>query len=1018
MRVGARDGYARVVWGWTQDVGYTLTRETDGDIVILFDKAAKTDTSQIDVSALDYVHSVSVLSQDPLKVSITIPKSSNIRDFNLGKRVILDIYEPEDKNAIQNFKKRVDDKIAQIKAPSKPVAKKEIAPVKDKKVKDKKVEDATPLTDKKESVQTPLADTLDPKKESKVDFVLVPEKRLKNPPKDKKSKAEQDKKAHDKGHETPKQAAVNNAVKQDNHIISLRTTQAIDLAVFENYGELWIINGNDSSYAIPTLNSAKPKLFSSLIPVHIEGAAGYRMTLPDMKLLMKATGGGLVWDLIMGDKVKEGKPKAPVREITDAYALRNGKIIFPLQGVGQILDIIDPVTGQKLKVVTVEEASQFTGAYQSFVDFDLLRAPIGMAIRPKIDDLRVKKTDKGIEIYAQRGIALSQQKEAKAAQIYANESSVIPDKKQGQHGKKGHGTASHAKGLFRFHEWKKGDTEALYTNKNIIMSHVHDKSKAGKVEDLLTLGKMFLSHGRGAEALGYFEYARMELPRLLQSPEFVALRGAARALDWKNEDALIDLSQKGLKDIEEVNYWKSYVLADLGDWQQAAAVLPKNFSLLHNYPDRIANRLALVLAEVSLRDGKVKQAEELMAIPAHNSHGIGEEMKAQLDYLRGEAYRQKGNAAKTKKIWKGLTQGKDDLYRAKAGLALAILLRKDGDIDNKQTIDRLERLRYAWRGDGLEAQINYWLGDAYFGHKNYIKGLAIMRDAAAIAQDSVLAGRITEDMVRTFADLFLSDGLKDVSATDAVAVYENFSELTPAGDKGNKIVQSLAEHLVRADLLDRATKLLKHQVDHRLKDEDKVRVAVRLAAIELINKKPQKAVNALGKASKELKRLKKLKNKDKYIKEIELLRIRAYSQNKQYDKALKLLAKQERGKNQNRLRADIAWQAGYWDEAADALNSVILDENITMDSALSEMQVDLLLNRAIALSLDSDRIALANMREKYSGLIRASGYKVNQFEVITRPSRNAALADRETLMSAVSEVDLFKEFLDAYRENK
>ena len=41
--------------------------------------------------------------------------------------------------------------------------------------------------------------------------------------------------------------------------------------------------------------------------------------------------------------------------------------------------------------------------------------------------------------------------------------------------------------------------------------------------------------------------------------------------------------------------------------------------------------------------------------------------------------------------------------------------------------------------------------------------------------------------------------------------------------------------------------------------------------------------------------------------------------------------------------------------------------------------------------------------------------KARVFEVITRARQSGALADRETLMGVVSEVDLFKQFLDNYR---
>ncbi len=123
-----------------------------------------------------------------------------------------------------------------------------------------------------------------------------------------------------------------------------------------------------------------------------------------------------------------------------------------------------------------------------------------------------------------------------------------------------------------------------------------------------------------------------------------------------------------------------------------------------------------------------------------------------------------------------------------------------------------------------------------------------------------------------------------------------------------------------------------------------------------------------------------------------------------------------KSRDSQRLRADIAWQAGYWDDAAESLDAVIIDYEISPADDLSKVQADIILNRAISLSLADDRISLLNLRKKYLSQMRDT-YKAHQFEVITRPRGTSVLADRETLLSAVSEVDLFKDFLDSYRNN-
>ncbi len=959
LRASERDGYSRLTFGWKDNVKYEVDRSENGKLLVSFDNldsSANLKLPEIDLTLLDNVFSVEIISKEPLKIAITIPKTSDVRDFKIGNRVVFDVYDPK------NHPKKI------IKEEPRPKLKLKAAP--------------------------PA-------------IVLVPE----HLPEKKHVEKNIIKKPPEKKHVNK---VLDKVVKDDNHVISMRSVESLNVAAFENYGDLWLVIGG--GYSPPSFSSPQKSLFSKFENYSIEGANIYQISLPKHQHLnMKAKGGGLVWDLIMGANIKELSPIKVKSTLSSKTSLRGGSVFIELEGVSDIVTIQDIVTGQTLKVALVSQASKNSIPPLSYVDFDILRSPMGLAVRPKTDDLSVNIVGGGIEISSASGLALASIKNMGEAHMFAERAAKQQLFNASVSKKAGVDHKQKQDNYFRFNEWAMGSAAELNQNENILLSGIHDKSEARRIEDLLALGKMFLSHGRGAEALGYFNYAQSELLELEHSAEFMALRALSKALDWKSDTALDDFLFKGLEDYDEVKYWKSYVLADLGDWAQAASILPKDYTPIYDYPAQIGNRLALVLAEVNLRDGNVGKAGELMALLESRSDTLFDPQKAYLKYLRGEAFRQKGKTDKTKKIWGELSKDKDDLYRTKSRLALAILLKNSDEIKNNEVIDRLERLRYAWRGDELEAQIHYWLGKAYFKDDNYIKGLALMRDAASVAGDIALGRRITDHMSRAFSDFYLKSDIKDVSPIDAVTLYEQFRELTPVGDEGDKIIQKLAEQMVRADLLGRATKLLRHQVEHRLKGNDKMRVAIRLAAIELINKQPQKAMNALGTASSELRFISNSDDKARAINEIALLKIRAYSQNKQFDKALSLLENLRVDQNVNRLRADIAWQAKYWEEAADALGAVITDENISMTRPLLKEQEELILNRAIALNLGNDRIALSNMRKKYSDLMLQTN-KARQFEVITRTRSSSVLADRETLLSVVSEVDLFKNFLDSYRD--
>lgn len=976
LRGSEREGYSRLVVSG-DDVGdYVVKTSEDGTVTIDF-SGATTFTAPT-MSDLSRVKNVKT-DDGAATITFTMPKGADIRDFAIGSRIIFDIYAQET--------------FSTPRAPT---------PVK--------------------AAPQPKATTqkTEPAKAAPPAYVLVPET-LMTP------KASTQKAARQPTAPQAQKTDLEKAVADDQHIVFLRATQAVNVAAFEIDETLWLVTDNKNRFLTPAITSATPEIFGDIKATQLPDGMAFAMTSPAIDLKRKATGGGLSWNIIHGENIK---PNAPVTPITERSA-NDTRLILPFKTAQNVMRFTHPQSGQNVFVVTVMNAVDAVGAAQSYPEFDLLTSHIGAVIRPKVDDLQVEVTARGVEIFRDTPLNLATKQDLKAAELFKaqhktkakDEDAVILKPAASQDDKAAQATdkkklkttitAPTSDYIYRFNDWQLGEFGDLRQNENVILAGLPDQQKSARVENILSLGKMFLSHNLAAEALGYFDFAADELPALLQSAEFLALRGAARAFDWKSADGLRDLSHKALTSDDEIKAWRAYTLADLGDWKQAAENLPTSYAVLETYPKPIANRLALSLIEVNLRNGNTAAAQALMTMIEHDSDTLSPFEQASFTYLNGEFARQKGDIAKARQLWTELAESQDDLYRMRGGLALTMLDIVDQDISPYEQIDRLEQLRYAWRGDELEALVKYRLGQAYFADQQFIKGLNIMRDAAATADDdSVLAGQITGDMSRTFSNLYLGDGLKDVSPLDAVALYEEFSELTPIGEEGNAIVQALAEHLVRSDLLGRAAKLLQYQVDHRLSGHDKARVAIRLAAIKLLDEAPQDAVNALGKAEDALRTVSDSTKITASQRKIDMLRIRAYTQNGQYDRALELVTELPKTKETNHLRADIAWQAGLWGEAADALGAVLAAQDIDRTTVTRE-QADVLLNYAIALSLNNDRLALSNLRQEHLPAMRES-YKANQFDVITRPRRNAGLADRDTLLSVVSEVDLFKEFLDGY----
>lgn len=1018
LRSGEHRGYTRLVFDWPQSVTYEMKEQGDGAFVLTFGKAGTVNPA---VKGKN-IQGVTVLTQDPLSVSVKVPSGAKGRTFPVNNRVVVDIYDPENPAPppVATTPQPEEPKSATVaaapaKTPPKP------APKPAPSVKEGSVQEVSEASVSKPDEASLQEVTQALSAIANISAEVINKDRPRAPESAPQTLAEN---TAEPAQSVPPSADVAGAMSTPNsaqptseppqgqpiadmaqdtvqaHKFTLSSTMSVGLAAFEDFGKIWLVTDRSDLLVKPTVSGPQAEKFQPVTEQEFDGGRAY-MAPSALGVNFRGEGGGLLWSVIVSPEKGDANPISLQRSGIDKSKPRSGKIVFPFQSARGILNVPDPVTGSIIKVVTVEEASDFTGASRSFVDFDLLESPVGLAIRPKVDDLDIKITPEGVEITRPGGLSILPEEMISGVEKddFTSRMAQPTDERR----------------IFNFADWKMGGLGALNENRNVILSGMGNMSKGSQIENLVTLAKMQLANGRGAEALGFLDFAETEMPELAQNPEFLSLRGVAKAFDWKTDEAFTDLSSPILKDYEEIEIWRGFALADLGDWQQARDVLPESIAPVRDYPSEIRNRLGIVLAEIYLRSGDLDKAKRLFTLIEKDKDTLNLAHDAALQYLKGEAARQEGNLEETKTLWTALSKGPDDLYRVKAGLSLARLQLENKEITPAQAIDALERLRYAWRGDELEAQVNYWLGRTYFESGQYIKGMNIMRDAATLVPDTILGERITADMVSLFTEFYTGATLTDASPLDAVGLYEEFTELVPPGKLGNTVISNLAEHLVEADLLDRAADMLTYQINHRLSGDEAAKTATRLAAIQLIDKNGAAALQSLQKAEGFLKALPEESQTQSRNEELALLRARALSQTDRTAEALKILEGLSPNPRVNRLRADIAWQSGFWDDAAYALEDVILDENISLTRPLSDEHAMLVLQRAVAQNLSGDRIGLANMREKYADAMSQTS-KSQLFDVVTRARQNAGLADRETLLSTVSEVDLFGDFLNTYKD--
>ncbi len=1033
-RSGAHSGYSRLVFEWNAKPSYSLSKE-GGRILIRFAKAGEIDKGGI--GADKNVRSVEVLSgtSEPLQVAVGIPDGSRFRDFVVQNKLVIDIYDSEAAAAEPAPKK-------EAKA-AEPAPAKEIAP---EKVTEKQSEKPVEKTKGDFSVQT--AQSVAPLPVHPVESTSV---------------------------DAP-------AIEQ--HVVKIMSTYSVGVGAFLRAGSLWVVLDTPDLPVEPELTGPKKDSFPKFEKVEVADGAAYRMEIPD-GLHVYADGGGLSWKIILTPKEQATKPALPASE----EAGGQGKLVWPLQGMRKALMVPDPVVGDTITVVTSGNAGQYAGPGKNFVNLQSLDSVIGLAYVPRTDGVTPELTTQRVIVGSPSGLQLADVKDmpvrlpepvteepeqeekpveekAEEAKAPADETAAAekPAEEHGEHAltetppttqesveavaastadmTQMAGEKPTGNNIYNFPRWEMGGIQALDKNQHIMMVDVSAKPEESRAEDVITMAKMNIANNRAPEALGLLRVAIQKVPELEGNTEFQSLRAAALALAGMHDEAIVDFSKPELAKYDDVKFWRAYSLAGLEDWKQAGEVMPVDFAAVNAYPKEIKVPLLLTFAEIALRNGRVPVAEGILKTLESESQHMPLWHASSYKYLTGEAARQSGKAQQAEEIWTPLVKdGKDDLFRAKAGLSLTKLQLDEKKIKPAEAIDRLEGLRYAWRGDELETLINYRLGQMYVDNKDYLKGLTVWRNASTFSPGTQIAKDVKMAMNKGFRDVFANDRLKDVSPLEAISLYEEFKDLTPPGEEGNKVVEKLAERLVDADLLGRAASLLEYHVNNRLAGDKKAAIAIRLAAIRLLDGNPDGAMRSLEIAEDALNKVDAgtvetpkaepapanatpaaepapaqpvtTKSDPEKRRQINLLRARALSMQKKPDEAIAILEDMRLDPDVNKLRTDIAWGAGKWEEAAMALNDLIVAEDISPKRPLTDYQRDIILNRAISLNLSGNRVALANLRERYNAQMKGTT-KGQMFEVVTRPRRPDMIGSREAITSMISEIDLFSAFLDSY----
>ena len=487
------------------------------------------------------------------------------------------------------------------------------------------------------------------------------------------------------------------------------------------------------------------------------------------------------------------------------------------------------------------------------------------------------------------------------------------------------------------------------------------------------------------------------------TPQFRVARAIANIQMRRYRDALTDLSMEALGNDPHAAMWRGLAAAGARDWRQARSNLMGALRVFNRYPAAWEARARVALAQAALALNEPASATQAISagmprveLPADVT-AEALLVRAALDVVSN----------KTDLAIATYDQVAKSPYRpaaVRASLEGTLLKIKAGKVKPEQAIDALERLRFQWRGDSIELKTLTELGKLYVDNHRVRDGLNTLRLAVRHFSDTDEARATATQMAQIFEGLFLEGKADDLQPVQALALFYDFRELTPAGAQGDEMIRKLSERLVAVDLLPQAAELLQHQVDHRLDGIAKASVATKLALIYLLDRKAEKALGLI-------RTTKQTRLPDDLIVQRNLIEARALTDLKMYDEAMELVAI-DIGPEADRLRADIMWDAQRWPDAG-AKAEALLGTRYEDIAPLTRYGAYGFDAGGRCFSLAGDAGSLERLRTRFQAKMSQS-LDAKAFTMVTQ-STDVTAEDYKNLVKHVASVDTLDAFLQDFR---
>ncbi len=988
VRVAEASDYARIAFDWTEPVGYEVA-ESDFGAEIRFDRDAAPDLARLRIDPPDGVDTAEARHEEGrLIVALGLWPGYETRHWRDGDRIVVDV-TPDATQALAEALAALEPVAAPVVPPGYAERDGEPAIAVDTDA-DAPAEtrvDAHPVI----TPRPPEADALPPDADAPVERDS-PRQTEDVPVADAEDAAAADVPATVEPVQTipppePRRAPILGAigaevtpVGRDAHV-SFAFDAEVAAAAFRRGDAWWIVFDAEVELDLAELRRGAGRLVRGAEALSGSGYAAARIrTRPEVQL--EARPDGARWTFVLGEAISP--PSAVIAIERRAPASEPASLFAPLSGAGGVRMVADPEAGDVLLVATASGPAQSVLTGGRFLEVEALPTAHGVAFAPRADGVAARREEGGVLVTRPEGLTLSRQG-------------------AGLTGARGAAAAAATPGLIDFQTWS--GPAAAFATRHDELARIAATSDA-PAEDLLVLARHLLGHELAAETLGAVRELLREDPALANDARVRALRGAARYMMGRVSEASEDFAAPSLGDDPAASLWRALIAAHGQDWREARRQFEHGREALIFYRPDWRARFYAAGAAAAIELGDLAEAGRM--IDRGRALGAPQAVALELDLLHARLLAARGETEAARDAAIVVADAGHEPIESRARLAAIALAQELGDITAAEAVSELEALRLRWRGDASEMQVARTLGSLYAEAGAYRTGLSMMRSIVARYPDDPIARQIGGDMAGIFRELYLEDGADALDPVEALALWYEFADLTPVGADGDRMIRRLADRLADFDLLAQAAELLQHQVDHRLRGNARASVAADLAAIYLMDRRPEQALNAIR--ATRVARLPSALNAER-----RLLEARALAELDRYEHALELLAT-DRSSEARRLSADFAWALRDWAEAARLLEAA-LGEAWRSDAPLAPHDADTVLRAAIASSLAGETEALSRLEARYGARMLDSEHAAS-WRIVAQADGDAEGARLRDLARRVAAVDTLDAFLADFRARR